>query len=170
MAEVAAAAEEVARAAAVVARRPSGGARPAAAAAPGPVAALDPAAAHGHLRAALLQMSRSQPCSFGRTVLPGAAVMQIGREAARDNRLANCPRPGRGRREAAIGQPPEIWLLEIDRMLGNAPATGKRRFGNRPNVGNQPGGRVNQGSAQQFPRSCLGREAGHDQALGHRRN
>ena len=38
----------------------------------------------------------------------------------RDNRLANCLRPERGRRQAAIGQPPEMWLLETDPMLGNA--------------------------------------------------
>ena len=46
--------------------------------------------------------------------------MPIGKAARRDNRLANCLRPERGRREAAIGQPPEMWLLETDPMLGNA--------------------------------------------------
>ena len=47
--------------------------------------------------------------------------MQIGKEAGRDNRLDNCLRPERGRRQAAIGQ-----------------RTGNVAAGNRPNVGQRP--------------------------------
>ncbi|HMC09708.1 MAG TPA: hypothetical protein VKH44_00400 [Pirellulaceae bacterium] len=114
----AAAAEEEHGPAAEEARDPVAALDLAAAAAPGPVGERDPAAARGHLREAL-QACRGRSLLLRRAVLP-AAVMRIGKEARRDNRLANCLRPERGRQEAAIGQPPEMWLLETDPMLGNA--------------------------------------------------